>query len=64
MIAQLYLDSEPIVRLFIGPNSSAIADLYLEDPTPYEANRVLKLCHWKRKTKWKKREWGWEAKVY
>lgn len=64
MIAQVYFDNEPIVRIFEYRHQSGIADLYLEKKSAKSADEILHKFRLYRKTKWEKIDWGLEANVY
>ena len=68
MIAQLYTDHDPIVRLFA--RGVAVADLPLprslfgKPRVGIEAAKIaLARIGFQAKSKWEKTEWGWEARV-
>lgn len=64
MMAQVYFDNEPIIRLFIAGDDEAVGDLRLDDNTPKEADVSLHRVGLYRRERWRKTEWGLEARVY
>ena len=69
MIAQLYTDHDPILRIFDGQNWIAPPFLAPRDYRPRKdvtvdgARRALRRMNLQTTSKWIKREWGYEVRV-
>ncbi len=63
MIAQYYAyPKEDYVRVFLGVGLCALMDCYLRGSRDLcEADKALNICGVRRRTRWIKTPWGYEA---
>jgi hypothetical protein len=63
MKAQYYNDYDETIRIFCKDEYQGFMDCLMYENSIKEAERALSRCHLRRKGKWQKRKWGYEARV-